>query len=115
MSYLSPRSLKGPLPSSLDPGIIEIRGMGQEPAANESVWSKLAGKVAAPLTGTLTKEAQKIADPLIAKIQPMIREELTRQVPTFGLWAGIGAGALILAGVVTGIITSKERSKARRG
>lgn len=62
-----------------------------------------------PVTGILTEQAQKIADPLVAKIQPMIREELSRQVPTFAIYAGVAMGALVVMGILTGVLTTKQR------
>lgn len=78
-------------------------GLGQteQPSAISALLS--------PVTGILTEQAQKIADPLVAKIQPMIREELERQVPTFGIYAGLAMGALVVIGILTGVLTTKQR------
>ncbi len=40
-------------------------------------------------------------------MQPMIREELERQVPTFAIYAGLAAGGLVLVGIITGLLTRK--------
>jgi type VI protein secretion system component VasF len=80
--------------------------LGQEqPKKDVSPLSALLS----PFTGMLTSEASKIADPIVAKIQPMIREELDRQVPTFSIYAGLAMGALVLMGIWTGILTTKKR------
>lgn len=119
MAYLSPGQITALMPTSLDPGIMEtagfqrsmIEGLGQE---STDPLSKLFAAVSAPLGGALAKEAAKAADPIVQKLQPMIRTELDRQIPSLALWGGIGVGVLILIGVVTGIVTAKERVKARR-
>jgi hypothetical protein len=102
MPYFTP--VQGPLMTTLDVGG-SLLGQIEKPSAIQSLL--------APVTGLLTSEAQKVADPIVQKIQPMIREELERQVPTFGLYAGLGAGILIFVGVLTGLLTSKERKKAK--
>lgn len=79
-------------------------GMGDNPLSN----------LLAPVTSALASEASKVADPLVAKIQPVLREELERQVPTFAIYAGAVFGFMVLAGIWTGILTTKERAKARR-
>lgn len=66
-----------------------------------------------PFTGALKGAAAQAADPIVQKLQPMIREELDRQVPTFSIYAGLAMGALVLLGVFTGLLTTKERRAKR--
>lgn len=81
--------------------------LGDDPVATQD--NSPLSALLSPLTSSLASQASKIADPLVAKIQPMIREELTNQVPTFAIYAGLSLGALVLIGIYTGILTTKER------
>jgi hypothetical protein len=79
--------------------------MGDDaPAADSNPLSFLS-----PVTGLLTSQVSSISDPLVAKMQPMIRAELDRQIPTFSIYAGLAMGALVLMGIWTGILTTKQR------
>ena len=79
-------------------------GLGQtHPAKEQSAIQALLS----PVTGALTAEAAKVADPIVEKMRPMIREELERQVPTFAIYSGVTAGALLFIGIVTGLLTRK--------
>jgi hypothetical protein len=80
-----------------------VNGLGEEQTATQ----KALQSVLAPVTGALASQAHVVADPLVAKIQPMLRTELERQVPKFAIYAGLSAGFLVLIGVVTGLLTRK--------
>lgn len=80
-------------------------GIGDDPAPAPAS----DGGIFAPITGLLASQSKVIADPIVAKLQPMIREELTNQVPTFAVYAGLAMGALVLMGIYTGILTTKQR------
>jgi len=88
-------------------------GLGQDGAEQPSALVSTVSSLLSPFTGVLAEGVQKISDPLIEKMQPMIREELTRQVPTFAIYAGITMGALVLLGIYTGILTTRRRAGAR--
>lgn len=109
MAFLSRQALKrmakSGFPTPMD-APVEVTGLGQDPLTS-AVQTLLK-----PVTGALTQEAMAQIDPMMAKMQPVIREELTRQVPTFAIYSGIAMGALVLIGIYTGILTSKERRKA---
>ncbi len=79
-------------------------GIGDDPAPAPS-----DGGLLSPITGLLASQSKVIADPIVQKLQPMIREELTNQVPTFAIYAGLAMGALVLMGIYTGILTTKQR------
>lgn len=77
------------------------------PANSGNIFTKLLS----PLMPSLN---QAITDPLVAKMQPVIKQTLLEIAPTWGLWIGIGMGSLFLIGVTSGLLTTKERQKARR-
>lgn len=57
---------------------------------------------------------QAITDPLVAKMQPVMKQTLLEIAPTWGLWIGLGLGTMFMIGVSTGLLTTKERRKIKR-
>ena len=51
-------------------------------------------------------------DPLVQKYTPTVEQILKDVAPTWGLWIGIGFGTLFLAGVASGLLTTKKRGSA---
>lgn len=80
-------------------------GVGDDPAPAPAA----DGGIFSPITGLLASQSKVIADPIVAKLQPMIHDELVAQVPTFSIYAGLAMGALVLMGIYTGILTTKQR------
>jgi hypothetical protein len=99
------RMAKSGFPTPMD-APVEVTGMGQTDPLATALQTVLK-----PVTGALTQEAFQQIDPLMEKMRPFLRDELTRQVPTFAIYSGIAMGVLVLIGIYTGILTQKERKQ----
>ena len=82
--------------------------MGDDaPADSGNIFSKLLSPFMPQLNTAIT-------DPLVAKMQPVVKQTLLDVAPTWGLWIGLGLGSMFLIGVSTGLLTTKQRMKASR-
>ncbi len=79
----------------------------------EETPQESGGFISSLLAPIMPKVNAAITDPLVAKIKPAVKETLLEVAPTWGLWIGLGLGSLFILGVSTGLLTTKERRKAR--
>lgn len=80
--------------------------LGQEEVDPITEALSLLAKKASP---ALTEQASALGTVVAAKVQPMVRDELNRQIPKIAIIAGLTFGVFFIVGVTSGLITTKKR------
>ena len=83
----------------------------------ETNLEEVLGKILDPVTGVIKEESLEIVKPLAQEVasavQPVVEDELKKQVPKFALISGAVFGATLLIGVALGLLTTKQRWKLK--